>query len=438
MTDDYIAQLAGHLPNEVLDRYLDVIDALGARQSDIRTLEAELIEIARCYGVPDIDDQSSRTNASIQQSLGAVRLEINSLWISTPPDWICPCCKRTKPCCARLGTKDQMLGKLVAHHDHIEELITVMLAELSSTITIAAESSDVLRRFLRRGSDLFARFERIIICEDCNNAEANAKKMAGAREHFTFTPREITAFICPAPNTPHRIDEMALATVYAEAVPLFDVRFASLKKLAERALAGAAWYEPVDFGDRDCGVDRHAQRALNRFGLSHADHGTVREIFLEKSKVDRKHASAWRTKSHPPPRIPTESQLEFVLRGHSTYLALPEDWMCPGCSRPKKQIARWSQNSKQFMFVTGTRNIPDPAARNGTRKIELCDACNHTFQQCHKELRSELGYLGMPDAPVTLDQIQAIIMPRPHALHDIDARAAETLIRRRLADLQFE
>ena len=438
MSDDYIDRLASLLPDKVLDRYIDLVDALGAHQSKTRDLEAELTAMARRYGVPDIDDPASPTNAAIQESLGARRLEINALWISTPPDWICPCCQRIKPDCARLGTKDQMLGKLVAHHDHIEQLIDVILTELSATNTTAAESSAVARRFLQRGTALFSRFDRIVICEDCNNAEGKAKTMVAAPKHFTFTPSEIGAVICPAANAPHQIDEAALAQVYADAAPLFEVRRASLKKLAERALGGTAWYEPVDFDHRDDTVDRNAQRALSRFGLTHVGYWTVRDIFLEKAKIDPKHAPAWRTQAHPIPRIPTASEIEFVIRGHAKYQALPEDWTCPGCSRPKKQLVRWSQNSRQFTFATHTRNIPDLAARYGTRKIELCDACNQTFQHCHKELRAVLGDQAMPDTPVTLDEIQTIIKPRPHALHEIDARAAEMLVRQKLDDLQFE
>jgi rubredoxin len=187
------------------------------------------------------------------------------------------------------------------------------------------------------------------------------------------------------------VNATALAEAYASAKPHYERRVASLKKLAEHALKGTAWYEPIAFDDREDQVERNAQMALRLFGLDEVGYGLVRDIFFPLQKIDPKHASTWRSKQKPAPRQPTESELEFVTRGNPIFGELPKDWACPGCKRPKRDVVRWSQNSKRFMFVVHARSIPDPSARYGMRKITLCDSCDYTFRECHKELRVLLG-----------------------------------------------
>jgi len=261
MTDDYYERLAALLPEDVLARYLDINDAINQHREELWKLRNELIEIARVHGVPGIDDPGSGTNERIRQTLKSAKVEINSIWASASPAWSCPCCHRTKPECARRGAKGQMLGKLVAHHDHIDDFMNVVLSDLSKIVAMKADSSIVAERFIRRSGNLFGRFERIIICEDCNNADANGKARVGAELHFTFTPKEIATFIQATANHPHQIDETTLTKVYASAKAHYDLRVASVKKLAERALTGAAWYEPVAMENQEEQLDREAQAA---------------------------------------------------------------------------------------------------------------------------------------------------------------------------------
>jgi rubredoxin len=438
MSDDYLERIARLLPEDAFARYCEIKDAMFWHRQQLWKLQRDLVEIASSHGVPDIDDPTSPTNALIRQALGAIRTEINSIWASTPPEWRCPCCERTKPECARLGAKAQMLGKLVAHHDHIEELMSVVLSDLSKELAIEAASSRDAEHFIRRGWRLLTRFDRIVICEDCNNAEATGKAQVAADEFFTFTPREISSFLRAAPNRPHEVDGAVLAAAYAAATPHYERRVAFIRRLAEHALKGTAWYEPVAFEVLDEQVDRKAQQALRLFGLEHVGAGSVHDIFFPSRKIDIKHAPAWRSKQMPAPRTPTEAEFDFVVRGHPTFGGLPEDWACPCCARSKRVVIRWSQNGKQFMFAVRERNIPDPSASDGTRKIMLCDACNHTFQECHKELRMLLGDDAVPGYPVSLEEIRSIIRPTPHGLHDVHREAAEALVRRLIAKLQTE
>ncbi len=321
-----------------------------------------------------------------------------------------------------------MLGKLVAHHDHFEDYMDVVLGDLSRDLTIVIASSADARQFIRRGMDLLTRFRRIIICEDCNNVEAAAKKSVGAAPYFTFTPREIAAFVIASPNRSHGVNERSLAATYAAADLTYQRRVASLRKLAEHALRGTAWYEPVAFEDLDDQICRRAQQALNMFGLRNADHGTLQLIFFPGRKIDRKHASTWRRKAGSPPRVPNESQVAFAIRGNRSYDELPENWCCPCCGRGKRDAIRWSQSSKQFIFATYTRNIPDDSARYGKRSVEMCDACGNVFRDCSKEINMTFGRPNVQECLFGVDDIRAIIRPKPYSMHEIDAVAAQSLI----------
>jgi hypothetical protein len=201
MSNDYLERIAARLPEDVLARYCDVEDEISRCHEELWKLRDELIGIARAHGVPDIDDPASVSKERIRQVLGADRMEINSIWASTSPEWSCPCCRRSKPDCARLGAKAQVLGKLVAHHDHIEDFIDVVLSNISKELVIEASSSVDAQCFIRRGWELFARFDRIVICEDCNNAEAKGKNLVGADQAFyIYSPRDF--FFYPSTSKP--------------------------------------------------------------------------------------------------------------------------------------------------------------------------------------------------------------------------------------------
>jgi hypothetical protein len=215
----------------------------------------------------------------------------------------------------------------------------------------------------------------------------------------------------------------------------FELRAAALRKLAEHALRGTAWYEPVAFEHLDDQTDRHGRLVLGMFGLDDVGPGTIREIFFEPHTIDSKHAPAWRTKPPSEPLAPTEGQFELATRGNAAYGGLADDWVCPCCQRAKRDIVRWSRNSKQFRFRIVTRNVPDASARYGIRKVTVCDACNHTFQECHKELRARLGEVPMPDYPVGIEEVRAMVLPRPHTLHPIDPAVAERLVDRVISEL---
>jgi hypothetical protein len=86
---------------------------------------------------------------------------------------------------------------------------------------VANESA---KEFAKRSASMISAYDNMVICQDCNNADAEAKRLAGAHSSFSYSPNEIKAFIIVAPNKEHEIDK--------ESVPL-EYHSDHIKKLAE-------------------------------------------------------------------------------------------------------------------------------------------------------------------------------------------------------------
>src|SRR5271166_5347459 len=126
---------------------------------------------------------------------GTSKLDLNRGWSATRTGWSCPCCHRAKPDIARVSAGSVLLCRLELHHDHLIDLAKRIYREHNprsanrdSNIQIN-RAEDALMPFVER-------FERTLICIDCNLAEGFAK-LELAKEFsgdFTFTPAEISTF----------------------------------------------------------------------------------------------------------------------------------------------------------------------------------------------------------------------------------------------------
>ena len=118
----------------------------------------------------------------------------HQLWARVGPDWICPCCKRTKYQLMRWtkrapNTPQQYmdwLAVLHTHHDHSVPL------------------------FERRPR----RFDETVICDQCNVADGQAKRKLGLGDDFSFSPYEIAQFITATPHGRHKYDFAVARRLY--------------------------------------------------------------------------------------------------------------------------------------------------------------------------------------------------------------------------------
>jgi hypothetical protein len=119
-------------------------------------------------------------------------------WTTTPDDWRCPSCSRTKFELLRWTLRrppggTPFMGWMAAlhrHHDH------------------------------GKGADGFEAFAEIIICDQCNGADGEAKRRLGLPASWSFTPDEIATFVTVAPHGRRRVDLKAAAAAYERAKPI--------------------------------------------------------------------------------------------------------------------------------------------------------------------------------------------------------------------------
>jgi len=158
------------------------------------------------------------------------RVALNSIWALTPQDWICPVCNRPKRDIVRKKfdkklSDHYMFCSLVLHHDHLSNFF----ANFENT----------------RYSNILSRFEKEIICSDCNEVDVKAKhiiirsekdalwdyqesisdknelrkinnKISLLDKFLSLSPKEISLVIVPQPNKTHELNEDIVLHIWSE------------------------------------------------------------------------------------------------------------------------------------------------------------------------------------------------------------------------------
>ncbi len=164
------------------------------------------------------------------------------MWEITPADWACPVCKRLKPDILRKSKSGAKTGRLVEHHDHLDLFVKETARKLLKE-EVTERSNKLGECINNKIAPFIRRFERILICEDCNSADSSAKALSISDRYFSYSPREIALFINPKPNATHEIDIEILRIVEQVA----NEEFEYLKELGviliRRAISGRIWGE---------------------------------------------------------------------------------------------------------------------------------------------------------------------------------------------------
>src|SRR4051812_44914875 len=120
---------------------------------------------------PGLDGETSPQTQQLARDLGAAGYALNRWWVTTPPDWTCSVCGRSKPEIARLNRHGALMGELHAHHDHMREYVAHRFAEVSAErgeIVADARATE----FIKRAVPVACAFDETVICSDCNAADA--------------------------------------------------------------------------------------------------------------------------------------------------------------------------------------------------------------------------------------------------------------------------
>ena len=164
----------------------------------------------------------------------------NALYEKPPQEWHCLGCGRSRSQIQRIGSSGDHVAKVVEHHDHIKDYTNASMREKFGADWISKVPPGI-GEHLNRIERFVIGFSPTVICEDCNNAEAKAKQLAGAQKFFSFAPSEIRRFISSSPNQKHVVDPHRVAQVCSDSKGRYALRIAVAERLYAEALSGSFW-----------------------------------------------------------------------------------------------------------------------------------------------------------------------------------------------------
>lgn len=116
-----------------------------------------------------------------------MQIEYDRNWRETDADWACPCCLRPKEMLLKpKKMTEQLVASLASHHDHFKDVMKNFRRN-----EIPPSRVYEIVTFLNS----LRRFDRVVICQDCNLVDAVAKTTHRIHPAFSFTSHEISQMI---------------------------------------------------------------------------------------------------------------------------------------------------------------------------------------------------------------------------------------------------
>tara|TARA_R110002073_G_scaffold26476_1_gene86760 strand:- start:7857 stop:9362 length:1506 start_codon:yes stop_codon:yes gene_type:complete len=396
------------------------------------------------------DGRWSDQTKSILAKFDTQILNLNRGWAATWTGWTCPCCGRSKPQIARLASSGIVLCHLEQHHDHLEEF----LKHRFSAVDLQSDERDHRIQISHAEAalrPLVERFERTLICVDCNLADGRVK-LALREEvdsYFTFTPSEIAKFIAVSDNHLHEVDIATSRSLWVDAQEDFNDRIDFVERMAKRIAKGRHRRE-IAPGQKLCGQvqtrDIFYQLCAEQLPDIHSLH--LGEM-IDSRSVARGGVgeTAQFSKKHPG-RPPTDAEFATVNSAQTStnkhWRDSGEAWACACCERTKREICRQSNRGawtakihsfEEFEFETDAKQL-SMRRQNGAGDVVIsapryeliCQDCRGIvtqFRQRSTELDARV--LSLVDL-----RILAAASAR-NATHYVDFQRVEEMIAERSA-----
>lgn len=376
--------------------------------------------------ITSLDSSQSPISRKVKDHHGVDDFEMNSNWIGSPQDWTCPCCRRLKFQISRIGKKRQILAKLVIHHDHMGEALQAAFHSAFVRAGTDVEQIDGFRLVERMGN-AFAAYEEVLVCEDCNNADAEAKKLVAAPPHFSFSIGQICRFIQTSEHQPHRVDATTARHIWEEARPAYELRMKLINAVARAAATDTHWYEPHLRKTQPIPVFGYADRIGDAMIKDWVSPPDLYNALGPQPKKSERNLARWRTTTQRPGH-PLPDNYLAMLRSEETFAlawgAVSDDWSCPVCGRSKQQIVYIGDKGK-VVFYLASHNA------RGAWSIapRICSQCHSTLMSLKLEI-TELTGIKPPDSYgfVSPGELANIISPRPHSQHVVRREEAAALV----------
>lgn len=376
--------------------------------------------------VTAIDGVDSPTSREMRAHHSASDFEMNSNWMKSSQSWTCPCCSRSKFQISRLGKKRQIVAKLVVHHDHMGEAMQEAFHEafVSSGMKEAQVAGN---RLVEHIGVAFAAYEETLICEDCNNADTEAKKQIKSPKYFSFSVRQIKQFIRSQSHSAHTVDALKANEIWQRAKSAYDLRMQLIQAVAQAAATDAHWYEPYERDAKPVPILGQRSESLDDYIHKWVSTGELFRLLGPKYRVSEPNLSRWRLETKPPGKPLPENFLAMLRSEKSKarmWDSLPDNWVCPVCARHKNQIVS-VDDSGRILLALAAINVK----RCWDGVTTMCAQCRSTLTSLKAEV-SKLAGVELQDIYSVLPptELSGIIIGRPHSSHQIKAKEATVLV----------
>lgn len=344
--------------------------------------------------------------------------------VLTSVNWRCPCCKRGKIEIVRLNAHGHLKGDIHEHHDHVIDSVRKEFTLASENLPeILADKS--AKKFFQRIAFGFSAYDNTLICSDCNDADAKAKKLLKFKtgSYFSFSPKEISEFIIVEPNKAHEIDTEKAYQVWIAAKPMFEKRLELIKHIAYLAATDSHWYQPSEKTAQY--EERMGQALLKHYGIAKLSPSCPEGLLYQTNKHEGL-ADSWRRKKNVPNSIPTEGQIRHMAAlEYSNFDSCPDDWICNICHRGKFACIR-KANSGKWSFTATTRI----KSWNSRDEFVMCKDCADVSMNIGIEVKKRSGKLdlGRLAGLISLVDLERIVKPQPHCKHNINNETADDVV----------
>lgn len=381
------------------------------------------------------DGRWSAQTRLLMERFGVQKLDLNKAWAQTWIGWSCPCCGRSKSEIARLTDNGVLLCQLDWHHDHLGDCAGDIMR--TKALTGADQEVDVIRkRACSAAIGLIERFAPVVLCNDCNAADAAMKALIGSEvpRSFSFVPSEIARFIDAKAAQPHDINDELGRALWTAAIQEFQQRLQFAEMMGGRIAMGFHDREITNFPDPSLNYDDPHflyKLAWETAGVRQRPNG------LSEALLARSRSSSGRSATSNLRRrvcVPTQAEFKELdlanSRNSGPWRKAGADWQCPCCERSKFEIMRLSNRGEwraavmmlnEYELETDAESIGRRKAGNdrsffisGVRQVGVCQDCRQIVADASR-VRP-----GSEQDSLKLSDIRELIgVPAAHQTHQV-------------------
>ncbi len=394
---------------------------------DVINRRAALIGAIENGSLDSLDGVMSPVSQSLAERLGTQQFDMNSWWVATPTYWICPGCGREKSEIARLNTNGEIMCHLVEHHDHMTDVLKRRFQEISISREKVIANAEA-EKFAKRSSMMISAFENTIVCVDCNNADAVAKKIVKAHPDFSFSSQELRQFVNPTSNQPHQVIEKIAEKIWIESERTFELRLKIADRIAQIAANNEHWFQPGIYGSNPEIITRRAVQVVSDWNAS----GVLQELKGSRKKRPTRSVSAWRLTQYPAIKVPpTKNEIEHagLVTIAKFWALIDEEWKCPGCQRKKRELVRKNKDG-EWTFPMGKRYLFNTEAPWSRIDTLACGDCLKVAEDLGREAafianKKVQGFA----AKVSVDEVRRCVIPQAHSRHNINNAVSDEILK---------